>query len=77
MFRDSHSLFFSLLLTSLFALPALAGNWGENWGTMIWGQVLAVPAVGKLGLLALALTGASRKRDLPCIAGSGNTANPL
>ena len=43
------------MLALLFALPALAGNWGENWGTMIWGQALAVPAMGKLGLLALAL----------------------
>ena len=39
-----------LLLTSLFALPALAGNWGENWGTMVWGAtVAAVPTMGWLG----------------------------
>ena len=44
-----------LLLTPLFALPALASNWGEDWGTMIWGQILAVPAIGKLGLLVLVL----------------------
>ena len=44
-----------LLLTSLFALPALAGNWGETWATMVWGSVAAVPTMGKLGLLVLAL----------------------
>jgi len=44
-----------LLLPLLFALPALAGNWGEDWGTMIWGQAMAVPAMGKLGVLVLAL----------------------
>jgi hypothetical protein len=39
-----------LLLTSLFALPALAGNWGESWGTMVWGAtVAAVPTMGWLG----------------------------
>jgi hypothetical protein len=45
-----------LLLTSLFALPALAGNWGENWGTLTWGAAIAaVPTMGKLGVLVLAL----------------------
>ena len=35
-----------LLLTLLFALPALAGN----WGTRIWGATLAaVPTMGWLG----------------------------
>ena len=39
-----------LLLTSLFALPALAGNWGESWGSMVWGAtVAAVPTMGWLG----------------------------
>ncbi|MGK0485930.1 MAG: hypothetical protein ACJAYI_001439 [Myxococcota bacterium] len=26
-----------LLLPLLFALPALAGDWGENWGTLTLG----------------------------------------
>ncbi|MCH2184459.1 hypothetical protein MK280_01150 [Myxococcota bacterium] len=39
-----------------FALPALAGNWGENWGEMTWGEVIAaVPLIGKVGFLALVL----------------------
>ena len=38
-----------LLLSLFFALPALAGNWGENWGTMVWGSVAAVPTMGWLG----------------------------
>ena len=39
-----------LLLSSLFALPAVAGNWGESWGTMVWGAtVAAVPTMGWLG----------------------------
>ena len=37
------------LLNLLFALPALAGTWGENWGTMIWGSAAAVPSMGWLG----------------------------
>ena len=45
-----------LLLTLLFALPALAGNWGEDWGTLTWGAAIAaVPSMGKLGVLVLAL----------------------
>ena len=44
------------LLPLLFALPALAGNWGENWGTLTWGAAIAaVPTMGKLGVLVLAL----------------------
>jgi len=38
-----------LALSLLFALPALAGNWGENWGMMVWGSVAAVPTMGWLG----------------------------
>ncbi len=45
-----------LLLSLLFALPALAGNWGENWGTLTWGAAIAaVPTMGKLGVLVLIL----------------------
>ena len=45
-----------LLIPLLFALPALAGNWGEDWGTLTWGAVIAaVPTMGKLGVLVLAL----------------------
>jgi len=44
-----------LLLSLFFALPALAGNWGEDWGTMVWGSVAAVPTMGKLGVLVLIL----------------------
>ena len=36
-----------------FALPAFAGNWGENWGEMMWGSVAAVPTLGWLGLVLL------------------------
>ena len=44
------------LLILFFALPALAGNWGENWGEMTWGEVIAaVPLIGKVGFLALVL----------------------
>jgi hypothetical protein len=42
----------SLLLLALlsYASPALAGNWGEDWGTMVWGAtVAAVPTMGWLG----------------------------
>ncbi len=39
-----------LLLSLLFALPALAGNWGEDWGTLTWGAAIAaVPTMGWLG----------------------------
>ena len=44
------SLFFLILG---FALPAFAGNWGENWGEMMWGSVAAVPTLGWLGLVLL------------------------
>ena len=37
------------LLSMLWVLPALAGNWRENWGSMIWGSVAAVPTMGWLG----------------------------
>lgn len=36
-----------------FALPAFAGNWGENWGEMMWGSVAAVPTLGWLALVLL------------------------
>ena len=43
-------LFVSIFLT----LPAFAGNWGENWGEMTWGEVIAaVPLTGKVGFLFL------------------------
>ena len=53
-----------LLLALLFALPALAGNWGENWGTMVWGSVAAVPTMGWLGgaLLVGLLVGVGMRR---------------
>ena len=53
-----------LLLTILFALPALAGNWGENWGSMIWGSVAAVPSLEGVGvwLLVISLLGAAAWR---------------
>lgn len=44
-----------LLLTLLFAHPALAGNWGENWGTMLWGESLSVPSLPGFGFIALAI----------------------
>ena len=43
-------LFVSIFLT----LPAFAGNWGENWGEMTWGEMIAaVPLTGKVGFLFL------------------------
>jgi hypothetical protein len=45
-----------LMLPLLFALPALAGNWGEDWGTLTWGAAIAaVPSMGKLAVLVLVL----------------------
>ena len=52
-------------LVLFFALPALAGNWGENWGEMTWGEVIAaVPTVGWLGggLLVGLLAGLGLRR---------------
>jgi len=37
-----------------YASPALAA-WGENWGTMRWGQSVAVPTLTGVGLIVLAL----------------------
>ena len=48
----------SLLLLALlsYASPALAGNWGEDWGTLTWGAAIAaVPSMGKLAGLVLVL----------------------
>ena len=39
----------------LCADSAFAGNWGENWGTMNWGESAAVPGVPGLGLIALSI----------------------
>ena len=38
-----------VLLGLLIAVPAMAGNWGESWGSMVWGSVAAVPTMGWLG----------------------------
>ena len=49
MYRAVLSLLF-VLLSLLIALPAMAGNWGESWGSMVWGAtVAAVPTMGWLG----------------------------
>ncbi len=52
----------STLCTALLCLapaPALAGSWGETWGSMVWGAI-AVPVLGTWGTLALgALLGAA------------------
>jgi len=61
-----------LLLTSLFALPALAGNWGESWGSMVWGAtVAAVPTMGWLGggLLVGLLASLGMRRSRRCSTG--------
>lgn len=50
------STFFALgfgAVVLFFAFPAFAGNWGENWGEMIWGSVAAVPTLGWMGLVLL------------------------
>ena len=50
--------------------PAFAGNWGEDWGSMIWGAVAVVPSLEGigLGLLVMFLVGATvwrlRRRSL-------------
>jgi hypothetical protein len=51
------SLFSSVLafLILFLALPALAGNWGENWDEMVWGLPVSVPSVPAVGLFVLAL----------------------
>ena len=42
------------LMVLVSALPAFAGNWGENWGEMTWGELIAaVPLTGRLGFFAL------------------------
>ncbi|MCH2184901.1 hypothetical protein MK280_03415 [Myxococcota bacterium] len=50
-----------------FASPALAGEWGEDWGTMVWGAAAAVPSLEVVGvwLLAIAMMAAAgwRLRD--------------
>ena len=48
----------------LLASPALAGNWGENWGSMIWGSAAAVPSLEGVGvwLLVISLFGAAAWR---------------
>ena len=53
-----------LLLSLLFALPALAGNWGESWGSMIWGSIAAVPSLEGIGVwvLVISLIGATAWR---------------
>ena len=54
-----------LMIPLLFALPALAGNWGENWGTLPWGAAIAaVPTMGWLGgaLLVGLLVGVGMRR---------------
>ena len=38
-----------VVLGLLFAPPSMAGNWGDSWGTMLWGSVAAVPTIGWLG----------------------------
>ncbi len=43
----------SVVIVFWFASPALAGNWGENWGTMIWGSVAAVPSLEVVGVWLL------------------------
>ena len=50
--------------TLWFASPALAGNWGENWGSMIWGSAAAVPSLEGVGvwLLVISLFGAAAWR---------------
>ena len=56
--RSRHSPCVTLVAAGLMvlvsALPAFAGNWGENWGEMTWGELIAaVPLTGRLGFFAL------------------------
>ena len=41
--------------TLLYALPAIAGNWGENWSSMMWNEMASLPALGIAGLTLLAM----------------------
>ncbi len=54
----------SVVTVLWFASPALAGNWGEDWGSMIWGSVAVVPSLGGVGvwLLVIALFAAAAWR---------------
>lgn len=38
-----------------FASPALAGNWGENWGEMTWTSVAMVPGLEGIGVWLLVI----------------------
>jgi hypothetical protein len=62
------------------SLPALswAGNWGENWGTMIWGpQVVAVPG-GPDGLSAtLTVDGCDAVRSASFVAAPDTPSKPF
>ena len=53
-----------LLFPFVFASPALAGNWGEDWGSMIWVSVAALPSLEGVGvgLLVISLFGAAAWR---------------
>lgn len=59
------STFLSLALTVFLflfpALPAFAGNWGENWGEMVWGA--PEPSAGLAGLAALLTIGLLSRRS--------------
>jgi hypothetical protein len=61
------------------ALPALswAGNWGEDWGTMIWGpQVVAVPG-GPDGLTAtLTVNGCTAISSVSFVAAPDTPSKP-
>ena len=46
----------SVVIVLWFASPALAGNWGEDWGTMVWEAALVgVPTLGLFGVGLLVL----------------------
>lgn len=44
----------------LIAAPAFAGNWGEPWGTLVWGVAVPAPKqIPALPLLAAVVMGAA------------------
>ena len=53
-----------LFLALLFAFPALAGNWGEDWGSLVWGSVAVVPGLEGVGgwVLVISLLAAAAWR---------------
>jgi len=55
-----------VLLGLVCAAPAMAGNWGESWGSMVWGSVAGVPTMGWQGSLETPLPEPVQSREQHC-----------